>query len=355
MKNNGNKAARHRRVTIYGRTIDLAALEKTLRSGSAIEECVVLSRVDTDGLPSLVAYVVPTAPYVPIRLDTHIRTSMPWDEVRCSYVPISRVPLTETGEVDVETLCKLPVIDDVQLQRWDERIRALADTGEAAIVVHERIPHHAPLHLSDLVPKWKSTIKEATAAPWAAQNPEASVAVCESGALAVADGGPLCIPENAPRTLTESLLRTAREYPHKGIVHVKANGEEFFQSYPALLHEALCILAGLYTRGLKPGAKVILQLESLSDHFSSFWACVLGGITPVTVAVSASYAEQNSVVNKLHNVWKLLDCPIIIASERLVQPLVELERFFPSERFQVVSVDSLKQNLPTQSIYDSKT
>ena len=46
---------------------------------------------------------------------------------------------------------------------------------------------------------------------------------------------------------------------------------------------------------LKPGDRVILQIDSLRNHFTTFWGCVLGGFTPVTVAVAASYAEKNGV------------------------------------------------------------
>src|SRR5205085_4202115 len=95
-------------------------------------------------------------------------------------------------------------------------------------------------------------------------------------------------------------------------------------TYAELLGQARKILAGLADKGLKPGDRVILHVEALEDHFAAFWACVLGGITPVTVAVAPSYREPNAVVNKLFNTWELLERPTILTSARLVPEIAGL-------------------------------
>ena len=71
------------------------------------------------------------------------------------------------------------------------------------------------------------------------------------------------------------------------------------------------MLGSLQQKGLARGSRIILQLESLRDHFTAFWACVLGGIVPVTVALAPSYRERSAVVNKLYNIWELLERPVI--------------------------------------------
>ena len=88
-----------------------------------------------------------------------------------------------------------------------------------------------------------------------------------------------------------------------------------------LLEEAKCKLTGLFHSGLKAGDRVILQISYLQDYFSTLWACILGGIIPVTVAVAATYDEHNVVAKKLLKVWELLEQPIILASDSLIEPI----------------------------------
>jgi len=155
----------------------------------------------------------------------------------------------------------------------------------------------------------------------------------DPAAMAISDGGPLTIPEGAPATLTEALLRTATANKDRGIRYIQRDGSELFQPYAALLEEAKRLLAGLYASGLRPHDRVILQIDGLKDHFTTFWACVLGGITPVTVAVAPSYQETNGVVNKLYNTWELLGSPAsgyppILTSRHLVEPISGLPALF---------------------------
>jgi acyl-CoA synthetase (AMP-forming)/AMP-acid ligase II/acyl carrier protein len=172
--------------------------------------------------------------------------------------------------------------------------------------------------------------------------------------LAFSDGGPLHIDPGAPKTLTEAILQTAARHPAKGIVFYNSDGSESFQSYPALLAEALRILGGLQARGLQPRDRVILQVELLKDHFSTFWACILGGITPVNVAVAPSYHEVGGVINKLHNTWELLGHPAIIASGHLVKPIAGLGALLPAmAQAKTISVDDLKQSDASGRIHQS--
>ncbi|MDX1952222.1 MAG: condensation domain-containing protein [Verrucomicrobiota bacterium] len=174
-----------------------------------------------------------------------------------------------------------------------------------------------------------------------------------SGRLpAYSSGGPLRIPSAAPITLTEALLRTA-SCSHRGVTYLNAQGESEFQSYAKLLKEAKQILQGLRNQGLKPRDRVILQIDNLRKHFTTFWACVLGGITPVTVAVAPSYKEANGVVNKLFNTWKLLKKPLVISSESLVAQIEGIKDFLPAEELSVIPIEVLEGGIPAEDIYSS--
>ncbi|HYG22344.1 MAG TPA: condensation domain-containing protein [Verrucomicrobiae bacterium] len=135
--------------------------------------------------------------------------------------------------------------------------------------------------------------------------------------LAHVEGTPLVIDPQAPTTLTNALTNTATRFPNKGIHFVDAQGKSTFVSYREILQRARRILAGLQREGLKPGSRALLQVDSLEDHFPTFWGCVLGGIVPTTVAIAPTYTQRNGVVDKLANAWQLLDQPVIITTERL--------------------------------------
>jgi acyl-CoA synthetase (AMP-forming)/AMP-acid ligase II/NAD(P)-dependent dehydrogenase (short-subunit alcohol dehydrogenase family) len=341
-----------RQSVLQGRCIDLSQLEAAVRQNASIEECAILQKQRNGQSPELVVYVVPSFPHSAERIEAQVRSSIPAD-IACSSVLVASMPMTSDGVVDEAALARIPMLDSNLVQGWESRLRELPEIEQAAVVVQDFSTEEKPLHLSDLIPGWKPPALQDDAAIASGQSTEA-VKESKPRPPAYADGGPLTIPADAPKTFTEAILQTAKKFPNKGILHVRANGEEFFQSYPALLEQAKRILAGLRAKGMQPGDRVVLQCELLSDHFAAFWACVLGGITPVNVAVAPSYAERNSIVNKLYNIWKLLEHPVVIASEHLVQPLTALERFFPGEGFNVQSVEELKRHQPTENIYPSK-
>ncbi len=168
--------------------------------------------------------------------------------------------------------------------------------------------------------------------------------------IAFADGGPLEISETAPKTLTEAFLKTAA-WKNKGLIIVSAHGEKNSVSYAELSERAKCILAGLQKNGLRPGSRTILQLDSLADHFTAFWACVLGGIVPVTVAIPPAYSEKHAVVKKLHNTWQLLEAPTILASAHLLSSIQSVAERLSMTGLKLLSVDELKNESATENIH----
>ena len=156
---------------------------------------------------------------------------------------------------------------------------------------------------------------------------------------AYSDGGPLLIPAGAPTTLCEALVRAAKT--SAGMTYVQSDGSATFQSYADLLDGALRMLGGLRERGLEKGDRVVLQIDSLPHHYLAFWACVLGGITPVTVAVAPTYRARNGVNAKLHNTWDLLKRPFVLATRGLVPQIVGLAELYPMDGLRVVPVEDL--------------
>ncbi|MEO1088368.1 MAG: AMP-binding protein, partial [Acidobacteriota bacterium] len=202
-----------------------------------------------------------------------------------------RLPRDVKGRLDLATLEATPLADADATGRWRRAIESIPAVRRAHALVRPEVPAQRSHHVLDLVPRGQSS-------PPARRR--AAPAQIEAGPRppAIARGGALEIPAGAPSTLPEALLRTVRSFPDRGILCLDAQGAEHFISYPDLLDRARRILGGLSEAGLKPGDRTILQCQRLPDHFAAFWACVLGGIVPVTVAISPSFDAPNAVLAK---------------------------------------------------------
>jgi len=106
------------------------------------------------------------------------------------------------------------------------------------------------------------------------------------------------------------VLRDRSELKHNGITFLKSGGRQDFLSYHALYHSALKVLACLQARGAGPHRELVLQIEDNRDLLIVFWACILGGIIPVPLAVGRNQDQWN----KLFAVWALLEDPALVIS-----------------------------------------
>lgn len=332
--------------------VDLDAIEAALLDDPAVEQCAVLPRAISGG-SVLVAYIVASGTFAAERLRDHLSPQLPAALRPDAYVPLSRLPLREDGRLDEQALAATELIEPALVQRWEQELRAVAGIEQAAVVAHDAATRPDALHLSDLLPGWSALAADLAAAP--APSHDATTAPdAAPDRPALSFGPPLTMPEDAPRTLSAALIRTATQRPDAGIVHIQSDGSAIMQSYAELLDQARRILAGLTAQGLKPRDRVILQIDRLNEHLPTFWACVLGGITPVTVAVAPSYDERNAVVNKLYNIWSLLRQPAILTTERLIEPLRGLSALLPMPDLRLLPIEELRDHPPAASIYPAE-
>ena len=331
--------------------IDLEEVEAALLEEHGVEDCRVLARETESGDTVLVAYILASGALSPERLREHLRATLADSVIPSVYVPVSALPLTETGQIDEPALCRLAVIDDLLMRRWEEHLGSLAGVDEVELVAEDRALRLPSVHLHDLLPE---RAPAASAAVPVASRGDAGASEALDRPMALAPGGRLIVPDDAPKTLTEGLLRSATEHADKGITYVRSDGSEMFESYAALLDRARRILGGLQDRGLRPGDRAIVQVDELEDHYAAFWACVLGGIAPVTVAVPLTYGEHNAVVDKLYDAWELLGHPPVVTSPQLVEPVAGLRRLLPMDGLTVLSVGELGENPPTGLIHHSE-
>jgi len=112
-----------RQVKVRGFRVELGEIEAALALHPAVEQAVVVPRVDDDGQKRLVAYVVaaPGATETPAQaaaaddpagrlsllpdaLREHLRVRLPAWMIPGAFVPLERLPLTPTGKVDRKAL-----------------------------------------------------------------------------------------------------------------------------------------------------------------------------------------------------------------------------------------------------------
>ncbi|WP_414582892.1 SDR family NAD(P)-dependent oxidoreductase [Scytonema sp. PCC 10023] len=346
--------ASDRQVWINNFRIDLNEVEATILQNISVNDCVVLARSTETFRQELVAYVVLSGPFSPEQLQLQLQAVLPFDSQFCTFVPVTKLPLTATGQIDEQALTSLEVIDSNLIQRWEKSLRSLPQVKEVAVAVHKQIELLPPLHLSDLFPDSKTVSLRQVDESSATSNSTTVQDRPVVKQLAISDGGALQLPPDATSTLPEALKRAALQAPDKGIVYLKADGSEVFRSYKALLEESEQILAGLRRLGLKPKDKVIFQLDCNEDFIPAFWGCVLGGFIPVPISVPATYQEANSTVKRLHNGWQMLDRPIVLTSKQLALAVCSLSQLLNLENFQVETIDELRQSEPDQNWHVSQ-
>ncbi|WP_433946005.1 amino acid adenylation domain-containing protein [Paenibacillus sp. SN-8-1] len=118
------------------------------------------------------------------------------------------------------------------------------------------------------------------------------------------------------KTLIESLEISART--DKGITFIDRN-KDLPVTYRQLYNESLMLLYQLQERELRPGDKLLFQIEEPRSFLTFFWACQLGGIIPVPVTVGTTPEHRL----KVQRVWEITEKPPVIASPDLLHSFTE--------------------------------
>ena len=124
-------------------------------------------------------------------------------------------------------------------------------------------------------------------------------------------------------TLVDALVHTARHAGRRGITYASSCGS-VRESYANLLCEAERLLRGFWWLGLRPRQPVAMQLVETRAHIHALWACALGGLPTLTVAVAPQLTATNAVAAKLVAGTAQLDVRHVLASDDLAKPLQAL-------------------------------
>lgn len=321
-------------------------IEAILLNYPSIIDCRVLAKECDDGHLQLAAYIVSKESFSDEKLHQFFKSHYANTYLPIAYVAITNMPLTESGEVDDTVLRSLIVINKELVKSWDAELSTLSELQQYSVMVQDKNVQCEPLHLQHLCPKWTSKT----------DNEEFDDIEFEDGDAsdipALSDGGPLKLDELLPHTLSEAFIQ-AQKHEMSGLVYLQQDGYDVFISYTDLLLQAKKIVTGLEKQGLQANDVVILQLMVLEEFVAAFWACLLAGVTPLTVAIAPTYESKNGVLDKLFNAWDLLNQPPIISSGELLDGLNSFQRIYNLSQLNTLSITELIDHQPAQSWYKS--
>ena len=219
-------------------------------------------------------------------------------------------------------VAKFPLI--LQLAELDNGLSATIEY-DSAIFTNEEI--------DNLLQGWLTFVAQFNDAD--KKGGEMTVSPETSASPAWTRGESLTLPADLPEQLPDALLRTARRYPEKGLRFIEADGDEHWLSY-AELHRRACRLAAGLQQGevwSLAGRPVIVLSDALQPYVENFWAVMLAGGVPVTVAAADSYDDPSSG-ERLLSVWRHLEQPVVICDEVCAEKLPPLQQQHP--RMEVV-------------------
>lgn len=256
-------------------------------------------------------------------------------------VKITHLPLLENGNIDLNQLVRVPIIDDTIVQQaLNEAVKPffvdsvkvsvneIKEIKQDVLTISEGISSNRLLN--DFYPKPK---------PFTSQK------------NAYASGGELNFPKEAPKTLAESLKLTALKYPNKGIQYIDSNAKCYFMSYNDLFKSASILAQKLYASGLKPQDKIILIFNDHILFFQFFWACLLCNIVPATISSPTNFSPENALLEKIYTTWSFLDNCHIITSDDIYSQLHTITGKFSLMLEKMISCKRIQQ-VTLHEIYD---
>ncbi|MBL0743086.1 condensation domain-containing protein [Chryseolinea lacunae] len=250
---------------------------------------------------------------------------------RMQFVALPALPTTSTGDVDINKLLCIDLVDAV-VEHIADALKAVGletfsvfkkvsgnGRSEHSMAARESVDTTLPVGNGAHRSEWP--IKE--------DNP------------AILRGENLGIPVKDRMSLGALLVRTAEQYPDKGITFVNKKNEEEFLSYATLLEESLIISNGLQKNRILPGDNVILQVKDTRNFFTIFWGCILRGVAPLAIGPIAVGSKSNALATRLHQAWNILNRPAILSDGLLREPLAEMETSFATGALRIIDMSAL--------------
>lgn len=130
---------------------------------------------------------------------------------------------------------------------------------------------------------------------------------------------------NTLDTLTD-LLKERAKSESVGITFINGIDKESvnYISYQDMYFNALKRLGYLQKKGLKKGTYAIFQLDDNEEFITTFWACILGNIIPIPIAVGLNEAKSL----KFFNILNIIQDALVITNYETKRKLIALDHDF---------------------------
>ena len=142
------------------------------------------------------------------------------------------------------------------------------------------------------------------------------------------------------KTLNAALL--AQQDTDRWVTFVEGKQEHRQLTYKALLARAMMLLFDFQEAGLTVGDQVIILHKDNQTFVEAFWACVLGGMVPVPIAVGISDEHKG----KLFRVFNKLERPHLFTTDEHLERLAHFaEHNHLHESLQILKNKTILSNL----------
>lgn len=256
------------------------------------------------------------------------------------------LPLTSSGKIDTLVL----------KQDLEQHINNLIATGshnlllnDSCLLLKEVANYTQPLHQWDISLNPFKEVTYTHKEDYLYNRDKA-----ESIPLAHTIGPELKLPEGAPKTLKDALIGTAKKYPQRGIQFILDDGSRDFISYESLLVKAQKALAVFRSKAVKPGDTVILNLVDNRFFIEAYWGCILGGFLPTPVGAISEFKKENAIVQRLANVWRLLDKPFVVVNKGDLEKLNSIKEIWGEEPLEGIEAEDFRKAEADEDVFDAQ-
>ncbi len=147
-------------------------------------------------------------------------------------------------------------------------------------------------------------------------------------------------------TLTDVLLTDISSA--QGITYITGEQQEKTTSYAQLRERALGLLYHLQALGMQPGNELVLLLNDNQPFIEAFWAGLLGGLLPVSVATG--HSDEHKF--KFFRILEKLQKPFLFTAQKILQ---RLENFAQQNDLQAEFAAIKARTLVLESLLDLRT
>ncbi|AEI62076.1 SDR family NAD(P)-dependent oxidoreductase [Corallococcus macrosporus] len=233
---------------------------------------------------------------------------------------VDALPRLDSGAVDEAALRRGAPPVPARLQSLEDALRQQGIEAVALVGPQRDEEVHTPL---DALLPADLLSKAGGVSPVSSKRSVAEARAHTEARPSLIDSGPRRMPDGAPRTLVELLRQAVEHGPQLAITFIDVQGQRETLTFSALWDEALRLWGGLRARGAKAGDRVMLAMERPGDFVRGFWACTLGGVVPVPLALPASLERSQPGVARLLSVSERLGAPLLLTDGRASSALTE--------------------------------